>query len=199
MAEVKEGFLGIDLGTTMSAMATIDKMGRPYLVKNAEGDTLTPSAILIRGEERIIGRRAKGAAVAKPKNVAQFIKREMCREDFVFKDEEGNKHRPEELSALILKRLKEDAERSLGMEINKVVITVPYYFGDLERKRTRQAGEIAGLEVLEIVNEPTAAALAYGLKRQGGGNILVYDLGGGTFDTSYALFLDVRNVTLSIT
>ena len=177
--------IGIDLGTTMSAMASIDSMGRPQMIANREGKTLTPSAVLVRGAERVVGERAKRAAIAKPHNVFQFIKRRMCDPDFVFIDEDERQHRPEELSALILKKLKQDAEQALGTEVTEAVITVPAYFADLERNRTRQAGEIAGLKVLDIINEPTAAALAYGLgKGEADKNIFVYDLGGGTFDVT---------------
>ncbi|MEH2306822.1 Hsp70 family protein [Nostoc sp.] len=177
--------IGIDLGTTMSAMAYIDDMGRPAIIPNAEGHNLTPSVIMIRGDERVVGRTAKNAAVARPKNVIQFIKRKMSEPDYVFTDENGQEHRPEELSALILKKLKQDAEKRLGEEVKQAVITVPAYFADLERQRTKQAGEIAGFEVLDIINEPTAAAIAYGIeKAQDGINIFVYDLGGGTFDAT---------------
>ena len=177
--------IGIDLGTTMSAMAIVDATGRPSIITNKEGQRLTPSAILIRGDERIVGERAKRAAVAKPNNVAQFVKRSMCDADWVFTDEQDHTHRPEELSALILKKLKQDAELSLGAEVTDAVITVPAYFADLERNRTRQAGEIAGFKVLAIINEPTAAAIAYGLcASQANITMLVYDLGGGTFDVT---------------
>lgn len=177
--------IGIDLGTTMSAMAYVDEMGRPVMKPNREGKNLTPSAVLIRGEERSVGERAKRAAVARPHNVFQFIKRRMCDPDFVFIDENEQAHRPEELSALILKKLKQDAEQALGEEVTEAVITVPAYFADLERNRTRQAGEIAGFKVLDIINEPTAAAIAYGLgKAEKDMTILVYDLGGGTFDVT---------------
>lgn len=140
---------------------------------------------MIRGEDRVVGRKAKNSAVANPKNVVQFIKRRMSEPDYVFKDESGKIHRPEEISALILKKLKQDAEEALGEAVTKAVITVPAYFGDLERQRTKQAGEIAGFEVLDIINEPTAAAIAYGSKQaQENITILVYDLGGGTFDVT---------------
>ena len=177
--------IGIDLGTTMSAMANVDALGRPAMIPNREGQLLTPSAVLIRGEERIIGARAKRAAVALPHNVFQFIKRYMCDPEYIFEDENGHPYRPEELSALILKKLKQDAEHALGAEVSEAVITVPAYFADLERNRTRQAGEIAGFKVLDIINEPTAAAIAYGVsKAQQNTTILVYDLGGGTFDVT---------------
>jgi molecular chaperone DnaK len=177
--------IGIDLGTTMSAMAIIDDLGQPQIIRNNKGETLTPSAILIRGNERTVGEPAKRSAVARPENVVMFIKRSMHKRDFTFEDDTGNRHTPEELSGLILRKLKQDAAAALGAEVKQAVITVPAYFGDLERNRTKQAGEIAGLEVIDIINEPTAAAIAYGLS--GGveqSTILVYDLGGGTFDVT---------------
>jgi molecular chaperone DnaK len=178
--------IGIDLGTTVSAMAIVDaNLGRPVMIPNLEGTPLTPSAVMIRGEERVVGLRAKRSAVARPDNVFQFIKRRMCDPDFVFTDADEQTHRPEELSALILKKLKQDAERALGTEVTEAVITVPAYFADLERNRTRQAGVIAGFDVLDIINEPTAAAIAYGVgKGEPNKTILVFDLGGGTFDVT---------------
>jgi molecular chaperone DnaK len=178
--------IGIDLGTTMSAMAIVDpNLGRPVMIHNHEGQTLTPSAVLVRGEERVVGDSAKRAAIARPDNVFQFIKRAMCEPDFVFTDADEKTHRPEELSALILKKLKQDAEHALGTEVTDAVITVPAYFADLERNRTKQAGAVAGFNVLDIINEPTAAALAYGIgKGEPDKTILVYDLGGGTFDVT---------------
>ena len=175
--------VGIDLGTTNSAIAVVDELGRPILIPNKEGNTITPSAVLFRGNQRVVGAKAKNAAVAQPENVALLIKREMDNPDFTFTDASGNTFRPEELSAFILKKLKQDAEEALGEEITQAVITVPYYFGDLERQRTKRAGEIAGLEVLDIINEPTAAAIAHGINNKDSGiKTLVYDLGGGTFD-----------------
>ncbi|MEM7111961.1 MAG: Hsp70 family protein [Chloroflexota bacterium] len=183
--------IGIDLGTTMSAMAVIDEVGRPKMVANSDGDTLTPSAILIKGNDRVVGSRAKRSAKARPESVAQLVKRHMNEGDWVFTDKDGQKHRPEELSALILKKLKQGAEKALGEPVTKAVITVPAYFGDLERNRTKQAGEIAGFEVLGIINEPTAAAIAYGIdKGERNSTILVYDLGGGTFDVTVMQVVD---------
>jgi molecular chaperone DnaK len=175
--------IGIDLGTTMSAMAVVDDHGQPQMIHNNKGQTLTPSAILIRGDERIVGEPARNSAVARPQHVVMFVKREMDKPDYAFVAEDGTRFTPEELSGLILRKLKQDAEAALGAEVRPAVITVPAYFGDLERKRTRTAGEIADLEVIDIINEPTAAAVAYGLSAVGkDGTILVYDLGGGTFD-----------------
>jgi molecular chaperone DnaK len=176
--------IGIDLGTTMSAMAIVDDLGQPMIIHNNKGETLTPSAVLIRGEERVVGKPARNSALARPNNVAMFVKRQMGKANYTFSCE-GHEYTPEELSGLILRKLKQDAEGALGEEVREAVITVPAYFGDLERNRTRAAGKIAGLNVIDIINEPTAAAIAYGLSR-GGTNekILVYDLGGGTFDVT---------------
>ncbi len=177
--------IGIDLGTTMSVMAIVNEMGQPEIIPNNEGDHITPSDVLIRGEKRIVGKSARNAAKAKPDYVAQFIKRHMSEPEFLFTDGDKKTHRAEEISAAILKKLKQDAEQRLGEEVTKVVITVPAYFGDLERQRTKHAGEIAGFEVLDIINEPTAAAIAYGLDHaEKDMTLLVYDLGGGTFDVT---------------
>jgi len=177
--------VGIDLGTTRSAVAIIDEFGRPRMVHNREGSTVTPSYVLFKGQECVVGERAKRAVIAQSENVACFAKRHMCEPDWEFVDGRGISHRPEEISALILKKLKSDAEHALGRPIDKAVITVPYYFQDMERNRTKTAGELAGIEVLRIINEPTAAAIAYGLNRVGEElKILVYDFGGGTFDVT---------------
>ena len=188
--------LGIDLGTTMSAMAIVGEGDRPKIVPNREGKNITPSVVLFKEDECIIGERAKRAAVAQAENVARFIKRHMCDPDWIFLDERGKEHRPEEISALILKKLKEDAEIALGKPISKAVITVPAYFQDMERNRTRMAGEMAGFEVLRIINEPTAAAIAYGLDRLGEEmKVLVYDLGGGTFDVT---IIEVKGTEINV-
>jgi molecular chaperone DnaK len=181
--------IGIDLGTTRSEVAYVE-YDHATIIPNQEGDRITPSVLLIRysdkGErEVIVGKRAKHAAVAEAENVARLIKRHMCEKDYVWIDGKEKEYTPQELSALILKKLKQDAEAHLGNEVTEAVITVPYYFGDLERSRTRQAGEIAGLNVLRILNEPEAAAIAYGLGKTGQPmTLLVYDLGGGTFDVT---------------
>jgi molecular chaperone DnaK len=176
--------IGIDLGTTMSAMAQVDETGQPRMIPNNKGKTLTPSAILIRGDERTVGEPARNSALARPDNVVMFVKREMDNPDPEFRFEaDGKTFTPEDLSALILLKLKQDAEKALGEDVPSAVITVPAYFADLERNRTRMAGKIAGLDVIDIINEPTAAAIAYGLSRdRRDRKILVYDLGGGTFD-----------------
>ena len=159
--------IGIDLGTTHSAMAVVDETGRPKIIMNSEGNSTTPSVVLFRDEEVVVGRRAKRAIIAEPHNVADVTKRHMCQPEWEFTDNKKKTHRPEEISALILKKLKQDAEKQLGEEVNEAVITVPAYFQDMERNRTKTAGELAGLKVLRIINEPTAAAIAYGLENIG--------------------------------
>ena len=176
--------IGIDLGTTMSAMAVVDELGQPMMIHNNQGERLTPSAILFRGEETVVGRQARNSAIARPDKVVVFVKREMGNPTYKFRCD-GQEYTAEELSGIILRKLKQDAEAALGQEVREAVITVPAYFGDLERNRTRTAGQIAGLDVIDIINEPTAAAIAYGLSRRGEDQkILVYDLGGGTFDVT---------------
>lgn len=178
--------IGIDLGTTHSAMAVVDETGRPKIIMNSEGNSTTPSVVLFRDEEVVVGGRAKRAAIAEPYNVALATKRHMCKPEWEFTDDKERTHRPEGVSALILKKLKQDAEKQLGEEINEAVITVPAYFQDMERNRTKTAGELAGLKVLRIINEPTAAAIAYGLENLGQEKlVMVYDLGGGTFDITF--------------
>ncbi len=197
--------LGIDLGTTNSAMAVLEG-GEPTIVINAEGDRTTPSVVAFRKEgERIVGKAAKNQAITNPENTIKSIKRfvgrkfgetESERKTVAFNVEkgkdaravvnvEGKQYTPEEISAMVLQKLKGDAEKYLGETVTQAVITVPAYFNDMQRQATKDAGKIAGLEVLRIINEPTAAALAYGLdkgaKEQ---TVLVFDLGGGTFDVS---------------
>ncbi len=175
---------GIDLGTTYSAIAYMDEHGKPVIIPNSDNERITPSVILFEEDEAIVGRIAKQSAVSDPENCVQFIKRDMGSNDWE-KEFFAKRYTPELLSSLILKRLVQDASSYLGQSIKYVVITVPAYFGDTERKATRDAGEVAGLTVLEVLNEPTAAALAYGLdnldKEQ---TVMVYDLGGGTFDVT---------------
>jgi molecular chaperone DnaK len=185
--------IGIDLGTTHSAMAVVDETGRPKIVMNSEGKSITPSVALFRAEDVVVGERAKRAAIAEKDNVAMFVKRHMCEPDWEFIDGKEGVHRPEEVAALILKKLKQDAERQLGDEVKEAVITVPAYFQDMERNRTKTAGELAGLNVLRIINEPTAAAIAYGLESMGHEELaMVYDLGGGTFDITIIKVADQK-------
>lgn len=180
MSERKSVY-GIDLGTTYSCIAYVDEFGRPTTIANSEGDRTTPSVIFFEESERIVGKEAKNVAMLYPDRVVALVKRYMGEENWVF-PYEGIDYRPEELSSYILKKLVQDAEMQLGVEIKDVVITCPAYFGITEREATARAGEIAGLNVRSIINEPTAAAIAYGLHQDNDQVILVYDLGGGTFD-----------------
>lgn len=178
------GAVGIDLGTTFSAIAHVNHHGVPEILPNSEGDRITPSVILFEDEEVIIGNYAKQAAVVYPEQVVEFVKRHMGSKDFHF-TYRGKRYSPEELSGFILAKLKHDAELRLGHKVEQAVITVPAYFNDVQRRATMRAGELAGLQVLKLINEPTAAAYAYGLNNQNSQmRTLVFDLGGGTFDVS---------------
>src|SRR3954452_12346808 len=198
--------IGIDLGTTNSVVAVMEG-GEPVLVPNSEGGRITPSVVAVsKTGERLVGTVAKRQAVTNPENTVYSVKRLMGRK---FEDPEvqrdislmgykiqragngdaevamgGRGYSPQEVSAMILGKLKQDAEAYLGETVTEAVITVPAYFNDAQRQATKDAGQIAGLEVLRIINEPTAAALAYGLDKEDGKTIAVYDLGGGTFDVS---------------
>jgi molecular chaperone DnaK len=176
--------IGIDLGTTYSAAARVNEAGRPELLVNRDGDRLTPSVVLFSGEQPIVGTMALRSVATSPLDVVQFVKRSMGDPTWRFETSGGNAYRPEEISAIILKRLKEDAELALGGEVTDAVITVPAYFDDGPRRATMDAGRIAGLNVRRVLNEPTAAALAYGIEREIKGTVLVFDLGGGTFDVT---------------
>lgn len=174
--------IGIDLGTTNSCVAILEG-GEPIVIPNAEGNRTTPSVVAIKQDgERLVGEVAKRQAITNPDRTIISIKRHMGTNHKVNID--GKSYTPQEISAMILQKLKADAEAYLGEKVDKAVITVPAYFNDSQRQATKDAGKIAGLEVLRIVNEPTAAALAYGLDKDGDQTILVYDLGGGTFDVS---------------
>ncbi len=199
--------IGIDLGTTFSVMAVMEG-GEPVVIPNAEGERLTPSVVAINPKtgERMIGRIARRQAITNPENTIFSIKRFMGRkfdEPSVQYDRQlvpykltaapngdvrvilgGREMSPPEISAMILQKLKQDAEAYLGEPVTKAVITVPAYFNDSQRQATKDAGRIAGLEVLRIINEPTASALAYGLDKKKNELVAVYDLGGGTFDIS---------------
>ena len=173
--------VGIDLGTTNSVVAVLEG-GEPTVIANAEGNRTTPSIVAFKGEEVLVGELAKRQAITNPDNTIRSIKREIgskWKEKF-----EGKDYTPQEISARILQKLKRDAESYIGEDVTDAVITVPAYFNDAERQATKEAGQIAGLNVLRIINEPTAAALAYGLENNEDQKILVYDLGGGTFDVS---------------
>ena len=204
--------LGIDLGTTNSAMAFMDGSD-PKIIENAEGQRTTPSVVALTANgEQLVGITAKNQAVTNPENTIYEIKRLMgLRYDSPVVKEiearvpykivrgdngdawvemEGKKYAPSQISAMILAKLKKDAENYLGEPITDAVITVPAYFNDSQRQATKDAGRIAGLNVLRIVNEPTAAALAYGLEKDKNGIVAVYDLGGGTFDVSILEIVD---------
>jgi len=174
--------IGIDLGTTNSCVSVLEG-GEPKVIPNPEGNRTTPSVVAFKGEEELVGEAAKRQAVTNVKNTIASVKRKMGTKEKV--ETSDKKYTPEEISAKILAKLKSDAEAYLGEKVTKAVITVPAYFNDAERQATKNAGKIAGLEVERIINEPTAAALAYGLdKTDDAHTILVYDLGGGTFDVS---------------
>ena len=196
--------IGIDLGTTNSCMAILEG-GDPTVIENAEGARTTPSVVAFtQGGERLVGTVAKRQAVTNPENTVFSIKRFMGRKEGEVKEEEkivpftvvrgpngdarvqagGKEYSPPEISAMILQKLKTDAEAYLGDTVDSAVITVPAYFNDDQRQATKDAGKIAGLEVKRIINEPTAASLAYGLDKESDQTILVFDLGGGTFDVS---------------
>ena len=173
--------IGIDLGTTNSCVAVLEG-GEPVVIPNAEGARTTPSVVAFKGSERIVGSAAKRQAITNPDKTISSIKREMGTS--YKKHIDGKDYTPQEISAMILQKLKQDAEAYLGEKITQAVITVPAYFSDSQRQATKDAGRIAGLDVLRIINEPTAAALAYGMDKETNQKILVYDLGGGRFDVS---------------
>ncbi len=179
---VTEKVLGIDLGTTFSCMSIMEA-GKPIVIPNAEGGRTTASIVAFTKEgERLVGSLAKRQAVTNPQRTIQSIKRKMGTTEKIKIDDKS--YSPQEISAMILQKLKIDAEAYLGEKISKAVITVPAYFNDAQRQATKDAGKIAGLDVLRIINEPTASALAYGIDKEQDATVLVYDLGGGTFDVS---------------
>lgn len=178
-----EKIIGIDLGTTNSCVAVYEG-GEPIVITNPEGARTTPSVVAFsKSGERMIGQVAKRQAITNPDKTVSSIKRKMGSNYTVEID--GKKYTPQEISAMILQKLKNDAEAYLGTKVNKAVITVPAYFSDAQRQATKDAGKIAGLEVMRIINEPTAAALAYGIDKENNEQkIMIFDLGGGTFDVS---------------
>ncbi len=174
--------IGIDLGTTNSCVAVMEG-GEPTVIANAEGMRTTPSVVAFaKNGERLVGQNAKNQAITNPDRTVISIKRDMGSDKRITIDDK--KYSPEEISAFILMKLKTDAEAFLGEKVTQAVITVPAYFSDSQRQATKDAGKIAGLEVLRIINEPTAAALAYGVDKENEQKIMIYDLGGGTFDVS---------------
>jgi len=191
MKFVEGATVGIDLGTTYSAIAALNDDGEPYVIRNPDGHAITPSVVLLDEEKVVVGPTFERIAIADPQSIVEAIKREMGNKDF-YTIYQNKKLSPEFISALILKKMKQDAEKVIG-PIANAVITVPYYFNDVRRKATQDAGRIAGLNVVDIINEPTAATLAYAWNRKEFGRtdlnmsertIMVYDLGGGTFDVT---------------
>ena len=181
---MKETTIGIDLGTTFSCVSTIDEYGKPIVLKNEEGNTITPSVVAFEQDGSIIvGDEAKNIQSLGNENVASFFKREMGSPGFCLTFHE-KQYTPTDLSSYILSKLKADAEKALGKTITKAVITCPAYFNAIQREEVKKAGRLAGLEVLRVINEPTAAAIAFGIKSEKEQTLLVYDLGGGTFDVT---------------
>lgn len=177
--------IGIDLGTTFSVGAYLDSDGKPHVIYNRDGSNTTPSVVMFDGDEILVGIQAKNNAALDPVNVVQFVKRNMGDHDWTFESDSGETFTAEEISAMILKRIKEDCENEIGEPITQAVITVPAYFSDPQRQATKDAGKLAGLDVMEVINEPTAAALAYGVTKLGTQQrVMVYDLGGGTCDVT---------------
>ncbi len=190
--------VGIDLGTTFSAIAHVNRHGVPEILHNAEGDRITPSVVLFDGDEVIVGNYAKQSAVVYPEQVVEFIKRHIGDPDFAF-EYRNESYPPERISSFILAKLKHDAELRLGHRIDQAVITVPAYFNDHQRQATLRAGELAGLKVLKLINEPTAAAFAYGLNNnEQKKKLLVFDLGGGTFDVTICQ-IDGKDIVVNAT
>ena len=193
---------GIDLGTTNSCISTIGEDGLPVVIKNLDDEFTTPSVVYYdeESDECYVGREAKSGMGGAPEQTIAFIKREMSNPNYS-REVNGKPVSPVEVSALILKKVVDDANEQRSYEgltpIRKAVITVPAYFGAMERELTKQAGEIAGLEVLDLLNEPTAAALSYGTKGLEGKTFMIYDLGGGTFDISIMRMKDGVLTTLS--
>ncbi len=176
--------VGIDLGTTYSAVAIVAPSGSPEIIANREGERITPSVVMFQDDSVAVGSMAKQAVTDAPEDVVQFVKRRMGDRSWSFTTTGGDQYDAEWISAVILRRLKDDAEMALGEPVTDAVITVPAYFDDARRRATIDAGHIAGFNVLGVINEPTAAAVAYGLESGIQGTVLVYDLGGGTFDVT---------------
>lgn len=185
---------GIDLGTTYSCIAYVDEFSKPVVLPNSEGDRTTPSVVHFEGDSRVVGKEAKNSAVLYPDQVVEMVKRHMGEPGWRF-EYSGTEYTAEEISSYILRKLADDAEQSLGYPVKEVVITCPAYFGIAQRNATAHAGEIAGLHVREVINEPTAAAIMYGLQNEQDQVVLVYDLGGGTFDITV---IEIRTGTITV-
>ena len=183
MSNQKDTIFGIDLGTTYSCIAYVDEFGKAVVVHNKENQLATPSVVQFDGESRIVGEEAKSNAILNPDDVVQWVKRHMGETGWQF-NYKGQDYTAEEISSYILRKLASDTEEALNVPVKDVVITCPAYFGIAEREATVRAGEIAGFNVREVINEPTAAAITYGLQNEGDQVVLVYDLGGGTFDVT---------------
>ncbi|CAN2043857.1 Hsp70 family protein [Candidatus Magnetomoraceae bacterium gMMP-1] len=195
MSDNIKKIFGIDLGTAYSSIAYVDEFGKAVVVPNLENQRLTPSVVFFDGDNIVVGDVAKESSKLYPSEVISFIKRSIGEENFVF-DYDSKIYRPEEISSFILRKLAQDAQQNLGENVNDVVITCPAYFGINEREATKIAGEIAGLNVRQILNEPTAAAIAYGTFDSSDKQVvLVYDLGGGTFDIT---MIDVQQDSIEV-
>jgi molecular chaperone DnaK (HSP70) len=195
MSDPINKIFGIDLGTTYSSIAYVDEYGKPVIIPNAENQRITPSVVFFDGSEIVVGDVAKESAKLYPNEVVSFIKRSMGEANFLY-EYDGKNYRPEEISSYILRKVAQDAEQTIGEKIQDVVITCPAYFGINEREATRKAGEIAGFNVRQIINEPTAAAIAYGTVQETENRVvLVYDLGGGTFDIT---MIDIQESSIDV-
>jgi molecular chaperone DnaK len=190
-------YVGIDLGTTFSAIAYIDEKGTPVIIPNKQGENITPSTVLFGGKKPVVGSVAKRKSITDPKNYEAFVKRHMGEKTYGFTTKDGETYHPEEISAMILSKLKSDAEDFLGDSIEGAVITVPAYFGDPQRQATRDAATMAGVKVLDVINEPTAAAIAFGISRnvESAQKVMIYDFGGGTFDVS---ILEINDADIKV-
>lgn len=195
MSDPINKIFGIDLGTTYSSIAYVDEYGKPVIIPNSENQRITPSVVFFDGSEIVVGDVAKESSKLYPNEVVSFIKRSMGEANFLY-EYDGRSYRPEEISSYILRKVAQDAEQTIGEKIQDVVITCPAYFGINEREATRKAGEIAGFNVRQIINEPTAAAIAYGTVQETENRVvLVYDLGGGTFDIT---MIDIQENSIDV-
>lgn len=195
MTKQAQKIYGIDLGTTYSSIAHVDEHGKAVLIPNAESSTSTPSVVFFDGDEIIVGDVAKESATLYPQDVVTFVKRSMGEPNFLFENKNQTYH-AEEISSYIIRKIVQDAQQSTGDKIKDIVITCPAYFGINEREATRKAGEIAGYNVHQIINEPTAAAIAYGMVESDEQRVvLVYDLGGGTFDIT---MIDIKPESIEV-
>jgi molecular chaperone DnaK (HSP70) len=195
MNEPTKKIFGIDLGTTYSSIAYVDEYGKPVVVPNSDNQRITPSVVFFDGENVVVGEVAKENSKIYPNDVVSFVKRSMGEPDFVF-EHNGKSFRAEEISSFIIRKMVQDAELHLDEKVTDIVITCPAYFGINEREATRKSGEIAGYNVRQIINEPTAAAIAYGTMESGEEKVvLVYDLGGGTFDIT---MIDIQSNAIEV-